>query len=370
MANQQEKITSILPRKDWSAEKIHQYIGNFNRSYFAYAGEESLREKAASGGAATAFLCFLLDTRRIDGALVCRSVIRGGKVRPEFSIAKTKEEILFARGSKYMAVDFSGDALPLLRSFNGRLTVTLLPCDTSTLRRAMENDAELAEKICIVITLFCGHNSLPELTDLITRKLTPKGAQLLDFRHRQGHWRGTLRAEFDNGRIIEKPFTYFSDYQNLFFFCQQKCHNCYDHTGYDGDISVGDIWSLRMKNEPIKHSAVITRTPVGVEVFADAVKSGVLTAREEPIEEICEGQARSMPFHYNVSARTKAGRMLGFTIKDRVYARVRWNDYIVAWMALFNEKLSRSKKGRWWIAHTPRFILKLLLFLMKGLESF
>ena len=125
-----------------------------------------------------------------------------------------------------------------------------------------------------------------------------------------------------------------------------------------------------MIEEPIKHSAVITRSPAGVEVFADAVRSGVLIAKEEPIEEICEGQARSMPFHYNISARAKAGKLLGFKIKDRVYARVRWNDYLVAWLALFNEKFSRSAKGRWWIAHTPRFMLKFLLYVMKGLESF
>jgi coenzyme F420-reducing hydrogenase beta subunit len=370
MPNLKEKIASLLPKKEWSAEKIHQYIGNFNRSYFAYAGNESLREKAASGGVLSALLSYMMDSGRIDGALVCRSVVRNGKVRPEFFIAKTAEELLSAQGSKYMAVYFSEEALPLLRSFNGRLAVTLLPCDTSTLRQAMENDTDLAEKIYIVITLFCGHNSLPELTDMVIRKLTPKGTQLADFRHRQGHWRGTLRAEFDSGKIVEKPFSYYSDYQNLYFFCQQKCHHCYDHTGYDGDISVGDIWSLRMKEEPIKHSAVITRTPVGVELFADAVKYSVLVAREEPIEEICEGQARSMPFHYNVSARAKAGKLLGFMIKDRVYARVRSNDYIVAWMALFNEKLSRSTKGRWWISRTPRFILKFLLYLMKGLESF
>jgi len=369
MQNLKEKIASFLPQKDWSAEKIHQYIGNFNRSYFAYAGDEGMREKAASGGVATALLSFLLDSHRIDGALVCRSVIRDGKVRPEFFIANNKEELLSAQGSKYMAVDFSEDALPLLRSFNGRLAVTLLPCDTSTLRRAMVNDAELAEKIVLVITLFCGHNSLPELTDMVTRKLTPRGAQLLDFHHRQGHWRGTLRAEFDNGKMVEKPFSCFSDYQNLYFFCQQKCHHCFDHTGYNGDISIGDIWSLRMKEEPIKHSAVITRTPAGAQVFSDALTAGVITANEESMAEICEGQARSMPFHYNISARVKAGKLLGFKIKDAVYAKVRWNDFLVAWMALFNEKFSRSDSGRRIIARTPRFVLKLLLYLMKGLES-
>ena len=204
---------------------------------------------------------------------------------------------------------------------------------------------------------------------MVIRKLAPKGKEMVEFRHRQGHWRGNLRARFDNGQVIEKPFSYFSDYQNLYFFCQQKCHHCPDHTGYDGDISVGDIWSLRMKENPIKHNAVITRTPSGHEVFSDAVKSGVLVAIEEPIEEVCEGQARSMPFHYNVSARAKAGKRLGFKLKDTVYAKVCWNDYLVAWMALFNEKLSRSIKGRKFIALVPRFVLKFFLYLMKGLES-
>jgi coenzyme F420 hydrogenase subunit beta len=350
--------------------KVHQFIGNFNKTYFAYAGNERVREKAASGGVATALLSFLLDTQRIDGALVCRTMIRDGKVRPEFFIAKDEEDLLSAQGSKYIEVNFMEDALPLLKSFNGHLAVTLLPCDTSTLWRVMENDEELAKKITLIITLFCGHNSVCELTDMVTRKLTPKGAQIVDFRHRKGHWRGELLAEFNSGKIVEKPFSYFSDYQNLYFFCQQKCHHCYDHTGYDGDISVGDIWSLRMKEEPIKHSAVITRSPAGTEVFADAVKSRILVASEESITEICEGQARTMPFHYNVSARARVGKLLGFKIKDRVYARVRWNDFLVAWMALSNEKLSRSTNGRWWIAHTPRFILKFLLYFMKGLESF
>jgi coenzyme F420-reducing hydrogenase beta subunit len=296
-------------------------------------------------------------------------VVRDGKVRPEFFIARDKRALLSAQGSKYMAVDFVQDALPLIRSFEGHLAVTLLPCDTSSLRRAMEKDSSLASKIFLVITLFCGHNSLPELTDMVVDKLAPEGARLSEFRHRQGHWRGSLQAQFDDGRSVEKPFSYFSDYQNLYFFCQQKCHHCHDHTGYDGDISIGDIWSLRMKNDPIKHSAVVTRTTRGAEVFTEALNKGILAATEEPIEEICEGQARSMPFHYNVSARARAGKLLGFKIKDSVHARVRWNDFLVAWLALFNEKLSRSTGGRKIIAHLPRFALKSLLYLMKGLES-
>ena len=356
-------------RKQWSAEKVHKYIGNFKKSWFAYASSESVREKAASGGVITALLSWLLKEGEVDGALVCRSVIMDGRVRPQFFIAEDENALLTAQGSKYIAVDFNQDALPLIRAFKGKLAVVALPCDTTHLRHACENDPQLNEKIALVITLFCGHNSRPELTDLVTRKLTPRNTTLTGFRYRQGHWRGSLWAEFDSGKQVEKPFSYFSVYQNLYFFCQQKCHHCNDHTGFNSDISVGDIWSLRMKENPVKHNAVITRTPAGASAFQRAVDAGVITASPETIDEICEGQARSLPFHYNTSARAKAGRLLGIKIKDTVYERVRWNEYLAAWMALFNEKMSRSAGEQRLIRRTPRLLLKFYLYILKGLES-
>ena len=363
-----KKVADLL-RKHWSAEKVHKYIGNFKKSWFAYASSESIRKNAASGGVITALLAYLIKEGQIDGALVCRGVITDGKVRPQFFIAENEDSLLNAQGSKYIAVDFNQDALPLIRKFEGKLAIVALPCDTTNLRHACENDAALKEKIALVITLFCVHNSLPELTDLVIRKLTPPNSILTGFRYRHGHWRGSLRADFDNGMHIEKPFSFFSDYQNLYYFCQQKCNHCNDHTGYNGDISIGDIWSLRMKENPIKHNAVITRTPYGAAVLQKAVDAGEITATPVIIDEICEGQARSLPFHYNTSARSKAGKLLGFKIKDTVHERVRWNEFLGAWMALFNEKLSRTSFGQKLIRMTPRFLLKLFLFVKKGLES-
>jgi coenzyme F420 hydrogenase subunit beta len=364
-----EKAADKILHKNWDTEKIHKYIGNYKNSWFAYASSEGIRQKAASGGVITALLSNLLKNKEIDGALVCKSLIIDGRVRPQFFIAENEEALLSAQGSKYIAVDFNQDALPLIRQFKGKLAIVALPCDTTILRHACENDPSLKEKVALVVTLFCVHNSLPELTDLVIRKLTPRDATLSKFRYRQGHWRGSLNAEFDNGSQVVKPFSFFSDYQNLYFFCQQKCLHCYDHTGYFSDISVGDIWSLRMKENPIKHNAVITHTEVGVATFQNAVDAGVITANRVLIEEICEGQARSLPFHYNTTARAKAGKLLGIKIKDTVHEQVHWNEFLGAWLALFNERLSRTTFGRQLISHMPRFVLKLYLYLKKGLES-
>jgi coenzyme F420-reducing hydrogenase beta subunit len=369
MADTKLNLPARLLRKRWPDDLVEKYIGEFNGSWFAYAADETIRANAASGGVATALLKHMLESGQIDGALVCRSVVQDGHVEPVFEIATDAAALFRAQGSKYCAVDFNQQALPLMRGFNGRLAVTALPCDSANLRQACARDPELAQKIGLVITLFCGHNSLPDLTDMVVRKLTPDGGQLAGFRYRQGYWRGQLRAEFDDGAIIEKPFSYFSDYQNLYFFCQQKCHHCHDHTGYTGDLSLGDIWSLRMKDNPVKHNAVITRTPAGDKAFSGAVAAGAIEAFQEDIAEICEGQARSLPFHYNLSARAKAGQLLGMRIKDSVQQKVRWNDYLAALIVLGNEKFSRSRLGRKLIRRIPRFMLRLYLYLLKGLES-
>ncbi|MDK2982137.1 MAG: coenzyme hydrogenase subunit beta [Chloroflexota bacterium] len=364
-----KQTAAHILHKTWGPEAVRQYVGSVGQSYFAYAGDEVLRESAASGGVITALLDHALRSGRVDGALACSSQVIDGKVVPRFNIATTRADLLAAQGSKYSAVFFNRDALPLMRAFQGKLAVVALPCDLSNLRRLMESDAVLREKVVLVIGLLCGHNSRPELTELVVDKLRPQGATLTDFHYRQGHWRGELEARFDNGAVVRKPFSTFSDYQNLFYFSQQKCHHCHDHTGYEADISVGDVWSLRMKDDPIKHNAVIVRTECGAAAFEAALRDGAVVGQPEPIAEICEGQARSMPFHYNVSARAKAGRRLGLTIKDTVQAPVRWNDLLVARMALKNEMFSRGPQGRKKVARIPRFILKLMLYVMKGLES-
>ena len=61
--------------------------------------------------------------------------------------------------------------------------------------------------------------------------------------------------------------------------------------------------------------------------------------------------------------------MVGILIKDDVYERVRLVDFIAALMALTNEKISRSAKGARFIARIPRFIIKFMLYVMKGFES-
>lgn len=364
------KLVDRLLKKTWSDSDINRYVGEYVGVYLTHAREIAFREKAASGGATSAILIDCLRRGSIDGAVVCRTVVDDGKVRAHFVLATTEEEILSARGSKYVETRFLKEVLPLIRNFSGRVAVTGLPCDLTALKHRASKEPELQTKIGLTIALVCGHNSRVGLIDEITSRLEKEvGSRLTDYRFRVGHWRGNIEAEFANGRTLCKPTKYFNDYQNLFMFCQRKCLACSDHFGYAGDITVGDVWLFRLRDDPIKHTALIARTQIGQTACQDAIDNGTLESQTMDIRDVMDGQARIGPAHYNVSARQRAGSLFGIRLKDTVRMQVSWHSYLNAILSMAGMRLSESPAGQRLIFATPRPILKSLLYMKKALES-
>lgn len=355
--------------RTWSDDQVRTYVGELRSVHFTYAAQEELRPHAASGGSVSALLVSLLEKGEIEGAVVLQGRVEHGKVVPRFVLARTRQDILRSQGSKYIAVNFAQDAFPLIEAAPGRVAVVALPCDAGILQRHLQRNPEMGAKVALVISLFCGHNSEPALTEGVAARLGKGHGELRDYIYRSGHWRGELQATYADGAQVTRAFSRFSDYQNLYFFAQRKCHYCHDHMGYYGDISAGDIWSDRMKQNPVKHTALIARTARGEQVVERALANGVLMGQREDVREVMDGQARTMPFHYNVSARSRAGRAFGEHIPDAVGERVRWNEYLVAWLVLWNERLTRRPSGRRMVLRLPRFLLKAYLLFLKGLES-
>lgn len=362
------KLLDKVAQKRWTAEDATKYVGSFRSVYMTHAADEQFRKEAASGGTTTALLAHLLTSGEIDGVLTVQTVVRDGRVDCDYVIAESVEALKACQGSKYQKVRFASQALPLLQTYKGRVAVVALPCDCTVLMRARQRDPGLDQKVKLVLALVCGHNSEPELTEFVTRKLGKGRGNLVDFKYRTGHWRGELTAIYEGGAVIKRPFNTFSDYRNLYICAERKCHACHDHYGYHCDISMGDIWSLHLRRDPIKHTGAIVRTDIGEKVFAAAVDAGAIKAKPESIYQILDGQSRTMPFHYNTSARSRVGRFLGIKIKDSVGEKVRPIDYLIAFIAMSNEKLSRSAIGRSFLFKIPRPILRAYLYFFKALE--
>lgn len=362
------KTIDRILRRNWTEETITKYIGGHRSSWLLYSQIEEIRGNAASGGVITTILNYLLEKGELDGALVLTSSVVSNQVVTKYEIATSKEDLMRAQGSKYITTNYARDAVPLIRSFTGRLGLVLLPCDTWIVDRLIKSDQKIADKIVLRVSLFCGHVSEPGLTRMIIQRNKPPGVSLMGFRYREGHWRGKTRYEFEDSTSIQKPFSEFSDYQNMYFYCARKCLNCHDHTGYSSDLSIGDVWLQEMKDHPIKHNAVIVRTSKAQAWLTEAIEKDHLKGLPVPIENIADAQSRSLPLHYNVTARAKAGKLLGLKISGRVEDKVRLVDFLVALVVIINYKFTTTQLGRAALERIPKPLLKIYLYFLKGLE--
>ena len=363
-------LVDRLLKKTWSDEDVEKYVGRYRSTGLTFARDADVRQYAASGGTTSALLLAGLRSGRIEGAVVCHSVIVNGKVRSTFAIATSEAEILAARGSKYVETSFLREVLPLIRAFDGRLAVVGLPCDISALERWKSKDSAIGERVAVTIALVCGHNSRTELVDRIAARLERQaGAKLTAYRFRYGHWRGRIEATFANGRVLTPSYRTFSEYRNLFFFCERKCMACNDHYGYDADISTGDVWLQRLKRDPIKKTGLIVRTEAGEALLHEALAQKAIVLEPVSVRDIMDGQSRIGPSHYNVSARAKVGRHLGLSLKDTVRERVTWHARLNAFLTIANMQASESALGQRLIFATPRPLLKAYLYVKKGLET-
>lgn len=364
-------IDNLFTKRRWASEDIVKYAGYYHSSYLLYSASDNTRSMASSGGVVSEILTYCMDKGIINGALVCHARISDGKVRPAFLIAKNHEEILSARGSKYIETRFVSEALPLIDKFNGKLAVVGLPCDLKILSRKIKKNESFKKKIILKIGLFCGHNSKTELIDKITKQLeTEAGSQLVNFKFRIGLWRGRILASFQNGAIIKKKTNLFNDYQNLYFFAQKKCFYCNDHFAYYSDISAGDIWSFYLKNKPYKYNSIISRKTSSTELIQSMIENNRLCGQLVDIREILDGQSRGVKLHHNLYLKSKVGKIFGVNIpvSEKNREKFKWHEFIVAWIAFFNWRWS---KGPWCnlIFKAPKPLLKIYLYFLKGLQS-
>jgi len=363
------KLEKLISKR-FSESEINEMLGDAKHACLSYSANETIRKNAASGGAVTGLLIELLKKKTIVGALVCDTVMKGGKVRASYSIASTPEEVIRASGSKYVQSSFAKEALPLIENHSGPLAIVGLPCDITLLKHKSKKNPKLAKNIALTIALLCGHISKSELIDATTARLAKKKrAELTNYTFRKGHWRGELEAKFSDSSTERRPFSYFSVYQNLYFFSASKCLYCMDHFGYDADISVGDVWSYDLKEKNIKASGILVKTKRGAEIVDEILFGEAFHTEKIDPAKIVEGQKRSAPFHYNISARHKASRFFSTKIPDKLDKKVKWHEFLCAAIVLFNYHWSKSERYSKWIFRSPKPFMKLYLYLFKALES-
>ncbi|MCA0044243.1 polysaccharide pyruvyl transferase family protein [Celeribacter litoreus] len=354
--------------RKWSSADVSRFLGGFRACFLTHSRNKAIRSGAASGGTTSQLLIELLEAKIIDGAIVWKMGTRDGRPYAEPIIAQTREEVISARTSRYVPAYFARDAMPLIQDYDGKLAIVALPCDVTYLRRRMSKDAALAKKIVGILALFCGHNSLPELTEITCARHGFSWADLDDFTYRTGSWRGTLTMLPKNGSAVQIPTRQFTHFQNLHYFSEKKCLSCFDHFGYDADISLGDSWTMGEKRGDVKPTICVVRTAVGEHLF-DVARQGLEWYSVRP-EHVLSGNSRGMLYHYNVSARSAAARGLNYSINDRLHVPISFLDKLIARWGVSNVLwTTRDLSAKEALTKKPFWKIKAQVYFFKALQE-
>ena len=243
-------------------------LGNIIEANVARARDASVRELATDGGVVTAILLRLFDEGRIDGAVVSR---QKGLFRREAWLATSRKEIIEAAGSRFDAsrgmVLYSrrySTFVPTIKALGDQVRMGLrnvavvgAPEQIKTIRKMQVLGVVPTDSIHCLLGLFCsgswefGEKGRAELERL--GGFAWEEVAAINVRERLH----VLTCDGETRSL---------DLDALDFIRRHACGYCADYGAEYADISFGGLGSDE------GWTTVVTRTPLGRAIFADAKK--------------------------------------------------------------------------------------------------
>lgn len=266
-----------LSRKvtDVGDAKENVIIGRYTNLYTGHSTDEDIRFHSASGGLVTGLLIYLIERKRIDGAVVTR-FSSADNTTPEVFIARTKEELISARSSKYCPVSMYG-IRKQVREADGKYVIVGLPCHLHGFRKIEQTDKKFRDHVYAYWGLYCSSGRTFNLTDYVLQQRKIDIRNIRYFAYRDEGCLGSLVVRHLDQVYKER----FGSYYNLrSYFIPRRCHFCIDHSAELSDISFGDIHIKPYSDDKVGVNSVIVRNAKMNELLQQAVKDGAVILDE------------------------------------------------------------------------------------------
>jgi coenzyme F420 hydrogenase subunit beta len=265
--------------------------GNYLNCYAGYATDRKLRYKSASGGLVTALSTFALETGAVDGVLATRMSCET-PLKPQPFIARTKEEVMSATGSKYCPVP-ANVALREILERNGRYILVGLPCHIQGLRKAQVLNKKLRNRVSYCFGLVCNHTPSFHATKYLLRKFRIPEDKIAKLDYRGKGWPGGMNIILDDGSEEFIPYASSHYWGMVFqrFFWPKNCMVCDDKLCQLADIIFMDAWLPDFSSDKIGTSLVIVRSKRGEALITKAMKHKVVELQAISIKSIMKSQS-------------------------------------------------------------------------------
>lgn len=297
--------------------KYDRMIGYYHSCLVSYSTDYSIRFHSASGGSVSQFLIFLLEKHKIDGAVVV-GFTKDDPFTPMSFVAESKSEIISAKSSKYCVVSYEGIISDLLLR-SGKYVVVGLPCHIHSFRKAMDVNRLLKEKIIGLFSLFCSSNRTSLSIDYLLYKYKVNKSEVSSFTFRDNGYLGNMvfRDKLDK-TIKSVPYQeYWKGMRG--FFNVPRCSMCIDHFGELADLSFGDLYAGKYKNEKIGVNSIISRSSFWHDMIMEAQNEGCLYLEPVNVDLLKESQPYAL--------KQKKGKGVAAAMKIRKFLKKEIPDY-------------------------------------------
>ncbi|MEN6592597.1 MAG: coenzyme F420 hydrogenase subunit beta [Methanobacterium sp.] len=244
-------------------------LGTYKQITLARSTDKQIQKISQDGGIATGLLCFALDEKIIDGAVVAGPSDEMWK--PEPTVALSSDEIMAAAGTKYTLSPNMWMVKEAVRQYGlEKAGIVTIPCQTMGLRKMQSYPIGVrfvADKIALDIGICCTENFPFESLKTF---ISAKAGVNFDLVEKMDIGKGKFWVKTQDD-MISFPIKETHGYE------QSGCKVCLDLVSELSDISTGSIGA------PDDWSAVQVRTDIGETVFNKAVDAGAIELK--PIDE-------------------------------------------------------------------------------------
>jgi coenzyme F420-reducing hydrogenase beta subunit len=246
-------------------------LGPHQSVWMARARDREVRGRAQYGGTVTALALFAIESGRADAALL--TAWSQDPDEPHLSaplVARSRDQVLSAAGSKYTASPTLKALDRILRQEAGKVLVVGRPCQILALRKRMRIDDPTfpGERIALAVGLFCMWSLAYRDFERMIEPLAGRGRlKRIDVP------KGRFVVETDRGSVE-------LDHDSVRSHSRQACRSCYDFTSELADLSVG---STEWKDD---WNTLIVRTDGGRAFLEAAVEQGSVELEPFPEERL------------------------------------------------------------------------------------
>ena len=296
--------------------KDNRFIGRYIQLYTGHCTDEDIRFHSASGGMVTGLLVYLLEKRIIDGAVVTRFSAKDN-ITPETIIARTREELISARSSKYCPVTMQG-IRKRIRESEGKYVIVGLPCHIHGFRKIEQTDKKFKEHVYAYWGLYCSSGRTFNLTDYVLKCRGIDKRSIRYFAYRDEGCLGSMVVKYNSPLDTERVHKEgYGSYFNLrSFFIPRRCHYCIDHAAELADISFGDIHIKPYSDDKIGVNSIIVRNAQMLEMLLLAEKEGQIVINQLQEEVLVASQKMAQVKKQKYGSLVKLGKRLGMKVPD------------------------------------------------------